>query len=327
MSTDACMLLLHARTPIHVGVDQGLGAIDLPTMRAVHTGDPLIPGSSLKGVLRDLAESDPNYSRDAKVAPRDPAYQRKVESAFGPPQERAGDFQGGLIFGDALILALPVRSLSGTFAWVTCRRLMRRFNEDAKTAGVAELAIPAASAALNDDEALGTTTSGLAVDPAARERKVFLEELLFTMKADNDLDLAARTLGDLLWPDDAEARADLARRLLLVPDDLFSFYARTALEVRARVKLNDETGTAAASGPWTEEHMPAETLLASLVLGRQTLHKTREGKDGQPTKVTRADGVKALAELIGSGARTLRLGGHATIGLGRASLRLVGGGR
>ena len=235
MSTDACILLLHAATPVHVGVDQGLGAIDLPTMRAVHTGDPLIPGSSLKGVLRDRAEGDARYTRDPKGEVRDPTYQRRVESAFGPPQERAGDFQGGLCFGDAGVLALPVRSLSGTFAWVTCPRLLRRYNEDARAAGVATLPVPAAARGLADGRALGTSTSVLPVDSAAPELRVFLEDLLFTLARDPAMDTAAATLGGLLWPDDDAAKEALAQRLLLVSDDIFSFSTRTALEVRARV--------------------------------------------------------------------------------------------
>ena len=87
------------------------------------------------------------------------------------------------------------------------------------------------------------------------------------------------------------------------------------------------TGTAARSGPWTEEHIPAETLLFSMIEGRQTLHRTRDAKDGAGTPVTRAEGIQALQALLGSGPRLLRLGGHATIGLGRVRARLVGGGR
>jgi CRISPR-associated protein Cmr4 len=47
------LLYLFTRTPLHVGAGSAVGAIDQPIQRERHTGFPLIPGSSIKGVLRD----------------------------------------------------------------------------------------------------------------------------------------------------------------------------------------------------------------------------------------------------------------------------------
>ncbi len=44
---------LHALTALHVGAGQALGVVDLPLARARATHLPLVPGSALKGVLRD----------------------------------------------------------------------------------------------------------------------------------------------------------------------------------------------------------------------------------------------------------------------------------
>jgi CRISPR-associated protein Cmr4 len=49
------LLCLHARSPIHCGTGQAIGGIDLPIAREKPTNVPLVPGSSLKGVLRALA--------------------------------------------------------------------------------------------------------------------------------------------------------------------------------------------------------------------------------------------------------------------------------
>ncbi|MCX7739384.1 MAG: RAMP superfamily CRISPR-associated protein, partial [Hydrogenothermaceae bacterium] len=40
-------------TPLHVGAGQGLSYVDLPIVREVHTQFPFVPGSSIKGAVRD----------------------------------------------------------------------------------------------------------------------------------------------------------------------------------------------------------------------------------------------------------------------------------
>ena len=47
------ILYVFTRTPLHVGAGASVGAIDQPVQRERHTGFPIIPGSSIKGVLRD----------------------------------------------------------------------------------------------------------------------------------------------------------------------------------------------------------------------------------------------------------------------------------
>ena len=51
------ILYLFTRTPLHVGAGASVGAIDQPIQRERHTGFPIIPGSSIKGVLRYTAQS------------------------------------------------------------------------------------------------------------------------------------------------------------------------------------------------------------------------------------------------------------------------------
>ena len=45
--------LLQAVSPLHAGTGQSADIIDLPIARMKSTGIPFVPGSSLKGVLRD----------------------------------------------------------------------------------------------------------------------------------------------------------------------------------------------------------------------------------------------------------------------------------
>ena len=47
------MYWLQAITPLHVGAGKGVGFIDMPIIREKVTTWPFVPGSAVKGVLRD----------------------------------------------------------------------------------------------------------------------------------------------------------------------------------------------------------------------------------------------------------------------------------
>ena len=65
-STSKTLLFIHTLTRLHPGSGTALGVVDLPVQRERHTQWPLIPGSSLKGILRDACrESIKDGYRDA----------------------------------------------------------------------------------------------------------------------------------------------------------------------------------------------------------------------------------------------------------------------
>ena len=94
------LIYIHALSPLHVGIGHSPSAIDLPIARDKATGFPIIPGSGLKGALRAAAG----------------AAKREVIRVFGPETTNASEHAGGVHFGDAQLVALPVRSIAGTFA-------------------------------------------------------------------------------------------------------------------------------------------------------------------------------------------------------------------
>src|SRR5262249_47334769 len=112
---------------------------------------------------------------------------------------------------------------------------------------------------------------------------LYLEELLIPgLAPSTEIAEVANWIAGTIWsreqpaaestaaPTSEAARAFFSARLVVVKDDYFGFFSRTATEIRHRVKIDSDTGTAASSGPWTEEHIPAEALLHGLVLGRPT---------------------------------------------------------
>src|SRR6266540_173056 len=116
------MYWLHALTPLHVGAGFGLGFIDLPIMREKITNWPIVPGSAVKGVLSSHFGAD----RDRETTPA-------LKAAFGTGGEENAN-AGSLVFADARLVCMPVRSLYGTFAWVTSPLALERLQRDLLTA-------------------------------------------------------------------------------------------------------------------------------------------------------------------------------------------------
>ena len=127
------LLYLFTRTPLHVGAGASVGAIDQPIIRERHTGHPIIPGSSIKGVLRDACRND-----DLKA---------KEESIFGKQ-----DDAGKLAFGEAKVLAFPVRSAKGSFAFITCPLALERFRREQDGLNLPTLDEPAEMTCLAGDD-------------------------------------------------------------------------------------------------------------------------------------------------------------------------------
>ncbi|MEP7009310.1 MAG: type III-B CRISPR module RAMP protein Cmr4 [Acidobacteriota bacterium] len=301
------LVLVHALTPLHAGTGQAAGAIDLPIARERPTHIPIVPGSSIKGALR-AREEDENW--------------RKV--IYGPETELASEHGGAVQFSDVHTVLLPVRSLAGTFAWVTSRYLLSRFARDAQEA---DLALKPAPAAARMDACVLVQGSVLKV-PLDQTQRVILEDLDLKPAPDASPEAAtlaayAETLGQALFPDPPEATAeqkaanaaaqkDLSARLCLVHDDTMSYLLEAATEVSARIRLDPKKKTVARGALWTEEALPTETVLAGLAVASAV---ERDNKKYMP-----AD----LFAQIGKAAKGLvQLGGKATVGRGNCRVLIV----
>jgi len=106
---------LYSLAPIHCGGEGDLGNV-LDIAREVHTDFPYIPGSSLRGGIREEVRL-----QDADAADR----------LFGKELQKNGEMGVHQVwFGDARLLWVPMRTMSlngGTdvFAWVSCHSLIR----------------------------------------------------------------------------------------------------------------------------------------------------------------------------------------------------------
>lgn len=228
------LLSILTRTPLHVGAGSSVGAIDMPVQRERHTQIPIIPGSGLKGVLRDLwNEGDKG---------------EQVELFGSDPGEELLK-AGALLIGEARAVCFPVRSAKGSFAWLTCPLALRRYLRDKGSSAGAPI-----PAAVDDEQA----KAGPAV---LLDQNVVLEEYCFRAEPLNG-GLAA-ILEDFLLGD--SLLDSLSERLVLVSDGIYSHFCGTACEVQQRVRIDDKTHVVAQGALFNQENVPSETLFYAVV--------------------------------------------------------------
>jgi CRISPR-associated protein Cmr4 len=288
---------LYTETPLHCGAEGGTGYVDLPVQRERHTHYPVIPGSTLKGVLRDEL--------------RDLLSETDLRAVFGSEEDKKKGFEGtpgGASFGDGIVVAFPIRSSGAPFHWVTCPFVLERVF---RALGVAVEVSP-----LEKGHAWG---NGVSED-------VLLEEVRVTKTAlANFFDGPQSGLGHLrkLLPQgDAfrYTREIFGRRLLIVSDGDFKELVETGTEVLTRIKLNfrgttqtldpkklpeEDQGRPAsdyAGNLFVEEVVPSETLFLSSLRAGSLAGKLIEALEKRPA---------------------IRLGGDETIGRGVTHATLV----
>ena len=254
------MLGLLAETPIHPGTGRGMGVVDLPVAREAATDYPVLVGSSLKGALKDKMKAD-------KVD--DP------RARFGV-QEHAGD----LLVSDARLLLLPVRSLNGSYRWVTCPHLVERYRRDLARADLQPRPdVP-------NVKCRSVQTAG--------DGDLFLEERQFVISGGHPLDDLATAVEPLLLHQETKDR--LPARVAVLHDDDFAWFARYGLPIQARNSLEDKTKK--STGLWYEETLPPDTVMYALVAGRS------------------GEALDSLNALFPENDSYLQAGGNETVGQG-----------
>lgn len=279
----AQLTFIHTLSALHAGTGQGVGVIDLPIAREKATGLPFLPGSSLKGPLR------------ASVADKD-----LRNAIFGPETldiNQNENYASSVQFSDQRLLLLPVRSLAGTFAWVTSPFVLHRLLRDMEDVQQKKLdyVIPA----IDDKKGCLIASEGSKI---ALEQ-VYLEDLNLTAKKSPDITTWAGWIGKQVFQDEPIWQQMLIERFCLVHDDVFNFIIDTATEITARIRLSEKSKTVEDGGLWYEEALPAETILSGIVLATPTQRSNKRIEE-------------VLNTLSGMMGKTLQLGGKATVGRG-----------
>ena len=296
------LLYLFTRTPLHIGAGLTVGLTDQPIQRERHTGFPIIPGSTLKG----------GFAR----AWTDSSGQRTEEGNWLFGSEAATPAGGGALqFTEAKLLAFPIRSARGSFAWITCPLILRRFARDGD---MPEAWLP--PLAPRDDQALFTKAGPLALI-AGQDVKIVLEDFTFSYggelpgPANPPAPPAPRHAGEylknLLHKDPVWSEA--GQRLVILNDGMMSFFCQSACEVVPHIQVDDARGAGSSEACFTQENVPSETLFYA---GLNCLDERIRRK---PKNLALDAGGAFAAQIEG---RVFQFGGDATTGLGCCTIEL-----
>ena len=311
------VVFYYAISPVHMGAGSAIGAIDSPIQREVHTQHPMFAGSGLKGALRH------HFNRAWSRTEGDSSKQGSLISRIFGPDTSASDFAGALSLSDAQLVALPVRSLKGGFAYVTSPLALARLLRLMQQAGLLydwRVPVVAENKALAASHALLGQRPGVAAAAAALADQLVLEAFEFTTTVDSQLQSIAKWIADYAMPasDSAFFANKFKTDLVLLNDTDFAHFARHAMVVEPHVCIDDVSGTAKDRGLFYVENLPPETLMVGLA--QASIERFKKGH--KPETTLTADQVLTTVfagqgdGVPGIGGKLLQIGGDATTGRG-----------
>ena len=294
-------VFLYAVSPVHMGAGSAVGVIDNPIQRERHTQHPCFAGSGIKGAVRHSYEQ---LGGDAKF----------LDRLFGPDSNTGDNLHAGAVsFGDAQLVAFPVRSLKQGYVYATCplalsraQRLLRLIGFKTEWPTLAD--VPEGKCMVLNE---GLLTNGKLHLELFEYEKVNASEGFKELAAD----LAAKALPK----DDAHAffSDKLQRDLVVLSDTDFTYFVQNATLIEPHVRIDPDTGTAKDGGLFYTENLPPESLLIAPLM----TSKTRTGRKDDEVE---ADEVLIKLKLALNG-KIIQMGGDATTGRGLVMANVVEG--
>lgn len=290
------IMFLKALTPMHAGSGTDLNVIDLPIQREVHTLFPNIQASTLKGCIRHAYEEYSAADQNEETI--------KSDIIFGQEGEEEAS-ASAISITDARLLFFPVRSAKGIFALVTCPMILKRFQRDIHLVGINHNF---------DIDSMGSmavagTHSDLFLFTQDNIPQILLDEyqygIKFNKKFEEFCDCIGSKFGDIR----------LKKRAVLIPDNDFKDFAVHATSVVTRIRIG-ETGVAENQALFTEEYLPEESILYTLVMVKTFKNKNAE--------ISSSEMMAVFSQLIEKD-HVIQIGADETLGKGFTELYLQGG--
>ncbi|HNC87021.1 MAG TPA: type III-B CRISPR module RAMP protein Cmr4, partial [Agitococcus sp.] len=205
-------------------------------------------------------------------------------------------YAGAIAVGDANLLILPIRSFAGTVAFATCPFILKQYQRDVLTS----IKIP-----VLDKETANVVSESVLI---LQNTKMALEDLDLNAKATENAKEWAEFIAKQLYPKDEVWQQEFISRFAILPDDIFSFLAETATEIRMRVSIDRTTRKSQEGSLWSEENLPAESVL----WGVMGVSKSRDQNNPKT--------AEELAQLLPNSETHLQIGGKHTVGRGLCRL-------
>lgn len=280
---------LYCVSPVHMGAGSAVGVIDNPIQRERHTLHPSFAGSGIKGAARHSWKQLAGDQAEALLT-----------RIFGPESGTNDLHAGAVSFGDAQLVAFPVRSLKGGFVYATCPLALSRAQRLLKLLGLpAEWNVPGVAEGqclLLNDSLLSTND------------RLHLEVFEYVKAGEpQGLRAIASDLAERALPE-GYFRAKLRQDLVLLSDTDFAYFVQNATQIEPHVRIDDKTGTASDGGLFYTENLPPESLLIAPLLASAT----RTGKkEGELAAEDVLDKMKTALD-----GKLVQIGGDATTGRG-----------
>lgn len=290
-------VFLSAISPIHMGAGSSVGVIDNPIQRERHTGHPCFAGSGIKGALRHSFEA---LGGDKAL----------IDKLFGPAAGKGSELHAGAVsFGDAQLLALPVRSLKGGFVYATCPLALARTQRLLRQLGCkADWTLPQPRGGSWADDLSLVVHPGLTT-PRQNQSLLHLEAYEYRAEQSEALKVLAADLATRALPEGQAFeffRTKLAQDLVVLSDTAFDYFSQHAMLVEPHVRIDPATGTASDGGLFYTENLPPESLLLAPLF----VSKSRTGKE-ESSAADMFDQIRAVLH-----SKVLQIGGDATTGRG-----------
>ena len=336
-------LFLYNLSPLHAGAGEGHSGIDLPIQREGHTKYPKIEASGIKGALKESFKRNGNQvsiggnpltvNELGKINGKEEYVH--ISLVFGPEE---GDLHSSAIgFSDARLLLFPVPSMRGTFAWITCPDVLNQFMWDMQRIlpdrKLQWEGLNALASSLRNDE---DTSLAYVVDGNELEVKpnvLLLQEYPFSCldRADNELSIKEiqadgkenkSSFGDWLAQqkvmDNIGFLEKLSKDIVVVSNDDFRDFVEMDTEVITRIRIDSKTGIVEDGALFTEEYLPAQSLMYAAVSFAPVFMPEAQKKK---LSLKTADEVQQF--YIQGQQPYWQVGGNATLGKGMMHLKLV----
>src|SRR5690606_19030251 len=223
-------LFLYAVSPVHMGAGQAVGVIDNPIQRERHTNHPCFAGSGIKGAV---SHSSKARAKDQHQAD---AMDGLINTLFGPESGSTDLHAGAVSFGDAQLVALPVRSLKGGYVYATCPQALARAQ---RLLGLIGLKVDWPALAVTEGNCLLANPALLSGD------KLHLEAFEYgaTEEDSRDVQAIASDLADKALPKGDGYnffRDKLKADLVVLSNTDFAYFAQNAMLVEPHVRINEK---------------------------------------------------------------------------------------
>lgn len=348
-------LFLICESPLHAGSGNEVGVVDLPIQREKHTDFPKIESSSLKGAIRESLESncelnvskkkyelvENEYTKLLKASfeglekeidavdshgNKKIEYNRVIDILFGPEEVKTNNeaAEGSIAISDARILLFPVKTVKNVFAYITCPKVLQKFFvELAQICDIKKFDFQIEEIS-KIEKNLVPINSGIII----RNNRVILEDYSYEVEKNELCDKIASWISGNVIPKDNLydfSKKKILTDILVLSNSEFRDFVNHSTEVITRIKINNETGVVEDGALFTEEYLPTESILYSLLFGSPIFHKQKSVFNS--LSFSKKEETEKLLSFFKKGLPDIiRIGGNSSIGKGitRVNSELLG---